>query len=386
MPLPAGMFGDRAKRGGFGMSLMREGQVIRGTYEVERLLGEGAFAEVYRVRHRFLGRQAMKVFKAVGMTIEEMETMLGEATLLSCIGHPNIVRVFDANVAETSRGICGFFTMEYVAGGSLEQFWKSHGSRFVPVETAVEVMRQVCRGLAVAHSEDPPVIHRDIKPQNILVGYDAAGLRVRVSDFGLAKRVNPLTLLASARGTRCFKAPEAFRDLQGDSCASDVYAIGSTLYLLLTDRLPYGDPGSVDSVDMSCFDRSVIPPGRLNIQADPELDRIVVRALAREPGDRYRNAMEMLEELERWKPRRAGPPPGPKPALPQDGSKEVLGPQSSVDEERGKAMADQAVKLSRQVEKLAEAADLMEEAFNKLPDLREKYQYQVKLWRRGIAY
>src|SRR5207248_1113647 len=94
-----------------GMSLLEEGQVIRETYEVERFLGQGAFAEVYRVKHRFLGRQAMKVFKRVGMSIDEIHDMLGEAILLSRIGHPNIVRVFDANVLETQRGTCGYFTM-----------------------------------------------------------------------------------------------------------------------------------------------------------------------------------------------------------------------------------------------------------------------------------
>ena len=111
------------------MGLLHEGQSIRGTYEVERFLGEGAFAEVYRVKHRFLGRQAMKVFKIIGMTIEETEQMLGEAIILSRIGHPNIIRVFDANVADTSMELRGFFTMEYVAGGSLEQYWRSYGQR-----------------------------------------------------------------------------------------------------------------------------------------------------------------------------------------------------------------------------------------------------------------
>ena len=83
------------------MGLLQENQIIRDTYEVERFLGEGAFAEVYRVRHKFLGRQAMKVFKRGGMTVHEIEEMLGEAIMLSRIGHPNIVRVFDANVFET---------------------------------------------------------------------------------------------------------------------------------------------------------------------------------------------------------------------------------------------------------------------------------------------
>src|SRR6187455_1400704 len=102
------------------MPLLNEGQTIGSTYEVERFLGEGAFAEVYRVRHRFLGRQAMKVFKRIGMTQPEVEEMLGEAILLSRIGHPNIVRLFDANVFSTPDGARGYYTMENVSGGSLD--------------------------------------------------------------------------------------------------------------------------------------------------------------------------------------------------------------------------------------------------------------------------
>src|SRR5690606_33740772 len=174
-------------------------------------------------------------------TLEETEQMLGEAILLSQIGHPNIVRVFDADTVETSAGQCGFFTMEYVAGGNLENFWVSHRERFVPVDDAVRILRQVCAGLAVAHAEEPPIIHRDITPQNILVGYDRDGLRARISDFGLAKRADPLTELASTKGTLAFKAPEALRNRQGDSRASDVWALGTIAYLLLTDTLPYDD-------------------------------------------------------------------------------------------------------------------------------------------------
>ena len=287
------------------MAILEEGEVIRDTYEVERFLGEGAFAEVYRVKHRFLGRQAFKVFKLSGMTIEEIEQMLDEAIMLSRIGHPNIIRVYDANVADTSSGQRAFFTMEYIAGGSLEQFWRSHGSNFVPVETAVEMIKQVCQGLAVAHAEDPPIIHRDIKPQNILVGYDIDGLRARLTDFGLAKRVNPLTMVASAKGTLVFKAPESLRDLKCDSCASDIWSVGTTLYLILTDRLPFVDPDdSMDGFDKGKFDRPLVPPSRLNVTVDPMLDQIVFKSLAPEPKDRYRNAAAMLSDLNKWKPAR----------------------------------------------------------------------------------
>src|ERR1700733_1341725 len=116
------------------MSLLPEGKIIRDTYEVERFMGEGAFAEVYRVKHRFLGRQAMKVFKRVGMGLDEIQDMLGEAVLLSHINHPNIIRVFNADILDTPRGPCGFFTMENIAGGSLDKFWRSHGNKLVPVE------------------------------------------------------------------------------------------------------------------------------------------------------------------------------------------------------------------------------------------------------------
>src|ERR1035438_1422656 len=133
------------------MRLLEDGQVIRETYEVERFLGEGAFAEVYRVKHRFLGRQAMKVFKRVGMNLDEIQETLGEAILLSKIGHPNIVRVFDANIVETEKGTCGYFTMEHIPGGSLDKMWRSYGHRFVPIETAVDLTKQVCRCIAQAH-------------------------------------------------------------------------------------------------------------------------------------------------------------------------------------------------------------------------------------------
>lgn len=366
------------------MRLVQEGQTIRSTYEVERFLGEGAFAEVYRVKHRFLGRQAIKIFKTVG-TIQETEQALEEAIILSQIDHPNIIKVFDANIMETSKGSCGFFTMEYVAGGSLEQFWRSHANDFVPVGTAVDVVRQVCRGLAVAHNSDPPIIHRDVKPQNILVGYDAQGLRARVSDFGLAKRMNPLALVASARGTRCFKAPETFADPQSDSRAGDVWAIGSTLYLLLTDRLPYSG-GDLDAIDIKSFQRPMIPASRLNIQVDPLLDQILYRALAVKREERYQNASGLLEDLMKWTPAPPDADPKPKSAMSSEQAKSVFGAQHSpVSEKHAREMVTQAIKLSRQPGKLAEASDMMEEAFNKWPDLREQYEYQLKLWRRGIA-
>ena len=364
------------------MRILKEGQSIRDTYEVERFLGEGSFAEVYRVKHRFLGRQAMKVFKAAGWTLPDIEEALGEAIMLSRIGHPNIVRVFDANVVETEKGLFGYFTMENVPGGSLDKFWQSHGTDFVPLETTVDLLKQVCRGLSLAHREDPPVIHRDIKPQNILVGYETDGLRARVSDFGLAKRVNPLTLLATAAGTITFKSPETFTEHKGDSCAADVWALGVTLYLLLTDKLPYDVPHDLGWGSSKLFEDSIRPPSEFNADVNNALDEIVINALSFNPEERYQNACEMLEALEGWQPGMAAV--RSKQIAPEV-SKEALGrAQVSKNQEQGDQMARKSIELKKQG-RLSDAADLMEEAFNKWPDLRKKYAAQVRLWRCGVS-
>ncbi len=361
------------------MALLEPGSLLRDTYEVERFIGEGAFAEVYRVKHRFLGRQALKIFKQSEMSIEDTHDMLGEAILLSRIGHPNIVRVFDANVLETQRSQHGYFTMEHVPGGSLRKFWQSHGEALVPVATSLDLIKQVCRGLTVAHSEKPPIIHRDIKPDNILVGYEADGLRARVSDFGLAKSVNPLTLLATTAGTVSFKPPEAFLDKKGDSCASDVWAIGATLYMLLTDHLP-----ASPAADMTLNARKpIVLPSRTNPDADSGLDRIVTKALNKNPALRYRDARELLEALEQWRPvyetsqiRRK--------ILSSEPSKLAIDGVDARDSGRGRQLIKSAEELARSG-RLTEAADTMEEAFNKSPEIRDKYSERVRLWRRGMS-
>jgi serine/threonine protein kinase len=365
------------------MRLLEDGQMIGGTYEVERFLGEGAFAEVYRVKHRFLGRQAMKVFKRVGMNIDEIHEMLGEAILLSRLAHPNIVRVFDANLLETGRGNCGYFTMENVSGGTLHKFWQSYGPQFVPVQMTVDLVKQVCRGMAQAHREKPPIIHRDIKPQNILVGYEADGLRARVSDFGLAKAVNPLTFMATAAGTLIFKPPEAFADAKSDSCAADVWAIGATLYMLLTDRLPVDMPSNFNWASKNLFDKPIVPPSQINAEVNESLERIVTKALEKKVEERYPTAKELLEALENWK---LGAPELWKESktTSREQPKSVLGFASPANEKEAQDLARRAFE-ARRSGRLADAADIMEEAFNKSPDLRTKYAQQVKMWRFGVS-
>jgi len=360
--------------------LLKEDEIIHDVYQVDRFLGEGAFAEVYRVKHKFLGRQAMKVFKSPSPQIEEIERNLAEAVLLSKIGHPNIIRVFDAGVLETSKGQRGYFTMENVPGGTLESFWNSYQDNYIPIQDTVNIIRQVCMGMAVAHSEQPPIIHRDIKPQNILVGYDVEGLHIKISDFGLAKAVNPLTLLASARGTPVFKPPECMQNL--DSCAGDVWAIGVTLYLLLTDRSPFPVVSRMDFSTGKCWKHQLIPAVEFNPRVDDHLESIVSRCLKLNPTERYANAMEMLDDLKSWKPPKSKRLVQSKGGIAE--SKTALGPISKPEEINPEAMVTEAMKIARDSSKLMEAADLLEEAIIKQSDLPGKYEYQLKLWRRGI--
>jgi len=218
------------------------------------------------------------------------------------------------------------------------------------------------------------------------VGYDANGLRVRISDFGLAKQVNPLTLLASAQGTRCFKAPETLRDFHTDSSAGDVWAVGCTLYLLLTDRLPYTTVGDTDFTDERRFEKPLVPPHRFNIQVDKGLEAIVMRAVAIRPAERYPDAKKVLDDLVNW---RSTPVDTRTAANSQGGPADAKGalgtPLASPDEGVGRSMAAKAIELSHHAGKLLEAADLLEEAFNRWPALRQQYQDRVTLWRRGIA-
>ncbi len=279
------------------MRLLTDGHRIGDTYEVERYLGEGAYSEVYRVRHRFLGRQAMKVFKRVG-TLAETRQRLGEAVLLSRLGHPNIVRVFDAGTVTTPAGDRGFFTMEYVSAGNLDDYRRSRPGGSVAVDDAVEILVQLGAGLAVAHRSDPPVVHRDITPWNVLVGYDQDRLRVRVGDFGLARRVEARSGLTRSEGTLAFMAPEALRYGQGASPAGDVYAVGTLAYLLLTNLLPYED---VPATVFGALHRPPpISPHDLNRGVHPDLAGIVLGALEPDLARRPADAAELGSALTAW--------------------------------------------------------------------------------------
>ncbi|WP_163506683.1 serine/threonine-protein kinase [Fodinicola acaciae] len=347
------------------MSLLEPGARVSDAVVVDRPLGQGAFAEVYRVRHEYLGWQALKLFKRVG-SLGETRAMLDEARLLSTIGHPNIVRLFDAGTVRTGHGTRGFFTMEYVAGGSLERLVDSYRG-IVPADIAVGVAEQLANGLAVAHAQNPPIIHRDLTLANVLVGYDAGGLRVRISDFGLARRADPVSLLASAQGTYAFMAPEVVRE-DGYSRAGDVWSIGTIAYLLLTNSLPYAAKTEAGLRSTRRFEETPLPPSAYNDEVDAELDDIIMSTLEPEPSLRPRDAGALARRFHdrQTKSVRVATPPTPAPS------------------DRAQRLAAEALELARRPETLAEAADRMEEAVTRSPRLRDQHMAKLLLWRRGV--
>jgi serine/threonine-protein kinase len=303
--------------------LLREGQQVGASYVVERFLGAGAYAEVYRVRHRFLGRQAMKVFKRVAGRAA-LDELLSEARLLSRLGHPNIVRVFEAGTAATSTGERAFLTMEYVGGGTLERFMTGwlRRNRLVPVAATARILHQVSSGLAVAHGEQPPIVHRDITTHNILIGYDGPsgagdGLRARLADFGLATHTDRRTELASAQGVLAFKPPETLLGFRGDSRAGDVWALGVIGYLLLTGRHPY--PKGLAGWMTGSYRRAPpVPPRALNPDVDACLERIVLDALRVGREHRTAHAGALAERFARREEESAGTPDGRRAADEQE--------------------------------------------------------------------
>jgi serine/threonine-protein kinase len=205
---------------------------------------------------------------------------------------------------------------------------------------------------------------------------------VRVSDFGLAKHANPLTLLVSAKGTLSFKPPESFQNQ--DSTAADVWAIGTTLYLLLTDTLPYPELDERDISDAGRFVRPLRPASVYNMSVDAALDAILSRCLAARAADRYHNASALLEDLSRWNPEL----PSTISCTPSHTgmhSKGIFGQRPSSDATAARKMIEDAFVASQDPGSLMSAADLLEEAINKAPELREQYENRLKLWRRGIC-
>jgi serine/threonine-protein kinase len=270
-----------------------EGRILDGRYQLSSLLGVGGMAKVYLATDRVLQRKvAVKVLSPPhAQDPSFVERFRREARAAARLSHPNVVAVFDSG----SEGELHYLVMEYVPGESLAELLARQG-RLAP-RRAAELAIQVCTALAAAHAQG--LVHRDVKPANVLVARDG---RVKVTDFGIVKAAAADTLTGSGMvlGTAAYLSPEQAQGGPVDA-RSDLYGLGCVLYELLTGTPPFGS--RPDSAQVAIANRHVNeppePPSAHNPQVDPGLDAVVLTALAKQPDHRYQRATDMQEALER---------------------------------------------------------------------------------------
>jgi eukaryotic-like serine/threonine-protein kinase len=260
-----------------------------GRYRIQRKLGAGGMADVYLAEDQELGRRvAIKILNGRHANDDQfIERFRREAKNAAALNHPNIVSIYDRGEAEDTY----YIAMEYLDGRTLKELIVSRGA--APVNVAIEYARQILSALRFAHRHG--IVHRDIKPHNVLV--DGEG-RVKVTDFGIARAgTSQMTETGSIVGTAQYLSPEQAKGGEVDP-RSDLYSLGIVLYELLTGKTPFEGETPVE-IAMKHLSTAPKPPSKLRADIPRELDMVVLRALAKNPDDRYQSADEMEADLER---------------------------------------------------------------------------------------
>ena len=266
----------------------RRGTIFAGRYRLERKLGSGGMADVWLAEDQELGRKvAIKMLhERYANDAQFVERFRREATHAAGLSHPNVVSIYDRGEAEGSY----FIVMEYVEGRTLKELIVTRGP--CPVPVAVSYVRQVLAALRYAHRNG--IVHRDIKPHNVLVDHEG---RVKVADFGIARAgSSQMTEAGSIIGTAQYLSPEQARGAPVDE-SSDLYSTGIVLYELLTGKVPFTGETPVE-IAMKHLSQIPEAPSTIRGEIPRDLDLVVLRALAKEPADRYRTAKEMDRDLE----------------------------------------------------------------------------------------
>jgi tetratricopeptide (TPR) repeat protein len=278
-------------------TLLRPGTVLGRRYEILQILGEGGMGAVYRARDREVNRMvALKVIRPeLTGNSAILDRFKQELVLSHQVTHKNVVRIYDMGDADGIK----FITMEYIEGQDLRSLILEH--KIFQPEEAVEIMGQVCQALGAAHSVG--VIHRDLKPQNIM--RDKQG-RVVVMDFGLARLLDSeggMTQTGAIVGTMEYMSPEQGLGKPLDE-RSDLFAVGLIFYELLTGLMPYKADSALASLLKRTHERAV--PASSHSSAIPRaLSNIVGKCLEPKLEDRYQHVSEILADLEAWQGGRA---------------------------------------------------------------------------------
>jgi serine/threonine protein kinase len=264
----------------------KQGTVLGDRYELGPRLGTGGMATVYRARDRVLGRDVAVKVLAHGYASDTsfVERFRREARAAAGLNHPNVVTVYDHGADDGSR----YIVMEHVDGRTLAEVLAQEGT--LAPERAAAITAGVARALDAAHRRD--LVHRDVKPANILLTRDD---RAKVADFGIARAAADAALTATGTviGTATYIAPEQAAGRSVDH-RSDIYSLGCVLYEMLAGRPPF-----TADTDLALASRHVrddpAPPSSIRDGIPPELERVVMTALAKDPGRRFRTAREMAD-------------------------------------------------------------------------------------------
>ena len=264
-----------------------ESVVLQGRYEIIEKIGSGGMSNVFRAKDLKLGRMvAIKVLKDEFCTdLDFVDKFKKEAQAAAGLLGENIVNIYDV----VDEGRYHFIVMELVDGITLKEYIRIKGK--LDITEGVSIAIQVARALKTAHAQH--IVHRDIKPQNILITDDS---KVKVADFGIARAVSEQTVNANAIGSVHYISPEQARGGRCDA-RSDIYSLGITMYEMFTGRVPFTGESTV-AVALAHLEQAMTPPGVYNNKISPNLERIILKCTKKDPANRYQNITELLDDLE----------------------------------------------------------------------------------------
>lgn len=268
------------------------GKKLDGRYLILELIGAGGMANVYKATDVLEDRTvAVKVLREEFLDNEELvRRFKNESKAISMLSHPNIVKVYDVNFSDAVQ----FIVMEYIDGINFMQYLESQGK--LEWKEAIHFSIQVLR--ALQHAHDRGIVHRDIKPQNIMILRDGS---IKVMDFGIARfsRSQTRTITDKAIGSVHYISPEQARGEETDA-KSDIYSLGVMLYEMLTGKLPFESDSPV-SVALKQISDDPQHPREIAPEIPEALEEITLKAMAKEPSDRYQSATEMLLDIDEFK-------------------------------------------------------------------------------------
>ena len=268
--------------------MLRPGMIISDRYEIIDSVGSGGMADVYKAKDQRLERfVAIKILKDEYSSDKIfVNKFRGEAQSAAGLSHPNIVNVYDVG---DDKGL-HYIVMELVEGITLKRFIEKKGK--LEVKEAVGIAIQIAQGMEAAH--DNHIIHRDIKPQNIIISRDG---KVKVTDFGIAKASNSNTITSNAMGSVHYLSPEQARGGYSDE-KSDIYSLGVTIYEMLSGKVPFAGDNNV-SVAMLHIQGEAMTLRELDSNIPLSIDKIVQKCMQKKPERRYHSASDLIVDLKR---------------------------------------------------------------------------------------